>query len=187
MAQTLERYGFAAIYLNRRGYQDHGESLLKQLQAAGYTQVIEDEIHDQFCVLLNPSATPVLPPPATRVTFELTGGWVRDADSPAGVQHWAASNSQLSFFSPEKSVMSYALNTQVGSLTPQRVSIEVNGKEVWSFALAGNQLAPAQITFDARPGINQIAFRTDSPPRPTKRDPLPQAFVVVNPQITPVK
>jgi len=57
----LENYGFSAIYLNRDGFPDRGDVLLKNLQEMGYTDQIESDQKDLVCVLIKPSSQPVLP------------------------------------------------------------------------------------------------------------------------------
>ena len=59
--RSLENYGFAALYVNRNGFQDKGEQILNALKSLGYTNVIESQAGDLFCVLLHPSANPILP------------------------------------------------------------------------------------------------------------------------------
>jgi phosphoglycerol transferase len=57
----LERYGFAAIYINQIGYPDHGAAFLDALKKTGHTEVIENDRGTLACVILKPSAHPVLP------------------------------------------------------------------------------------------------------------------------------
>jgi hypothetical protein len=61
----LETRGFSAIYFNRGAFLDHAESAVKALAAYGRTEVIEDELHEQVCVVLKTglSATVNPPPP----------------------------------------------------------------------------------------------------------------------------
>jgi hypothetical protein len=58
----LQASGFGAIYVNRDGLPDHGAEMEKTFHAAGLTERIEDRKGDLFCVFLQPSPTPVLPP-----------------------------------------------------------------------------------------------------------------------------
>jgi hypothetical protein len=60
--QTLESYGFGAIYVNRNGFSDHGAELEKAFKAAGRPEQIADTAGDLFCVILKPAPRPVLPP-----------------------------------------------------------------------------------------------------------------------------
>jgi hypothetical protein len=58
----LERYGFAALYVNRAGYQDGGAELLKALAALGRNETVASPRGDLVAVLLEPAAVPELPP-----------------------------------------------------------------------------------------------------------------------------
>ena len=184
MAATLEKYGFGAIYLNRKGFTDQAQSLIKQLADAGKTQVLEDEVREQVCILLNPSATPELPPPGDRVPLRFDSGWTAVQSGPSGTQHWTGGAASLSFFNPHGSYASYSFKGQVGSMSPRRFSIEVNGKEVWSAELGAGQAAPVNVLFDAKSGKNRIRFKVAGElPRPTKENPIPRVAVVIAPQI----
>ena len=58
---TLESFGFAAIYINRSGFQDRGAALLDQFKSAGYSDLIENSLGDLVCLFIKPSENPVLP------------------------------------------------------------------------------------------------------------------------------
>jgi len=184
MAATLEKYGFAAIYLNRKWFPDRADALLKQLAAAGKSEIIEDEAREQVCVLLKPSATPELPPPGDRVPLIFGSDWVASVANPSGQQHWAGNTASLEFFNARKSPgASYSLNCQVASLSPRRVSIHLNGKEVWNAELGASQLAPVNVRLDARSGYNKLEFKSNVEERPNKHNPVPRAFVVIGPKV----
>ena len=59
--RAVETYGFAAIYVNRNGFQDKGEGLLKAFRDLGYSEVLQSRVGDVFCVLIHPDPHPVLP------------------------------------------------------------------------------------------------------------------------------
>jgi hypothetical protein len=61
LAGLLERYGFSAILINRKGYEDGAATLLRNLQAAGKTELLV-ESPDFFGIALTPVARPALPP-----------------------------------------------------------------------------------------------------------------------------
>ena len=183
MIAALERYGFAAIYINRKGFRDQGQDLIKQLAAAGRSQVIEDDLHEQVCVLLNPASKPELPPAEINVPMIMNRGWRRSVDSPGGMQHWTAGDAEISIVNPDKQYVSYTFTAQIGSLRPRHVSIEAGGKQLWSADLGGNQVAPINVTFEAKPGKCTLLLKTDVGTRPSKQDPMPMAFAVINPKI----
>ncbi len=184
MARTLERYGFAALYVNRKGFSDQGQGLLKQLAEAGKGQVIEDAAREQICVLLNPVAQPELPPPGNRIPLTFPSGWVAINPGQGGQQCWAGGNASVVFYSADKDLSPRTLTCQVASMTPRRVALEVNGREVWNATLTGNQVTPLTVTFDAKPGKNRLRFTTDAYTRPSKYEPTPRAFVVIAPKLS---
>ncbi|MDP9004918.1 MAG: hypothetical protein M3N12_09040 [Verrucomicrobiota bacterium] len=61
LAGLLESYGFSAILINRKGYEDGAASLLHNLQAVGKTDLLV-ESPEFFGVALTPAAHPALPP-----------------------------------------------------------------------------------------------------------------------------
>ena len=58
---AIESYGFAAVYVNRHGFPDKGEGLLKAFRDLGYNDVVESKVGDLFCVMIHPNAHPILP------------------------------------------------------------------------------------------------------------------------------
>ena len=61
VVHTIENYGFAAVYVNRNGFEDKGAGILQSFRKLGYTEVIESQAGDLFCVLIHPAAAPILP------------------------------------------------------------------------------------------------------------------------------
>jgi hypothetical protein len=61
MLAALEKFGFAAIYINRQGYADRATAMLAALAAAGRPDILESADGDLVCVLLRPAARPELP------------------------------------------------------------------------------------------------------------------------------
>ncbi|MGB8354616.1 MAG: hypothetical protein WCD79_12055 [Chthoniobacteraceae bacterium] len=61
IVSRLESYGFSAVYVNRSGFPDKGEQLEKAFKQIGRGEIIQSDLGDLFCVLLKPSAQPILP------------------------------------------------------------------------------------------------------------------------------
>jgi len=59
--RNIEAFGFAAVYVNRNGFMDRAEGILKEFHRLGYNEVIESTMGDLFCVPIHPSLHPVLP------------------------------------------------------------------------------------------------------------------------------
>ncbi|MDP3069613.1 MAG: hypothetical protein Q8N18_04960 [Opitutaceae bacterium] len=92
MVPRLEQYGFAALYINRKGYADRAEGLLRDLDQMGYSRRIEAPLGNQVVVFLRPVDRPRRP-----LGQELTLGQGWHARSEAGVR-WAHGDAALSYY-----------------------------------------------------------------------------------------
>jgi hypothetical protein len=166
MAAELEKYGFGAIYLCRKGYQDNGEALLKQIIEAGRTNLIEDEIKEQVCIRLQPSAQPQKPLTDTLALLIPRAGWTAAERTTGGMRRWAAGNARLDFFNPHKGGAPYAIKCQIGSPTARLVVIRHRDREIWRGQLGAGQVAAVDVVVEAAKGNNALEFLTDTPPVP---------------------
>lgn len=57
----LESYGFSALYVNLSGLADDGAGMIEQFKNMGRADMFTSDRGDLLCVLLKPSAQPVLP------------------------------------------------------------------------------------------------------------------------------
>jgi phosphoglycerol transferase len=184
MVDTLEQYGFSAIYINRNGYADHATNLLNQLAAASCRPVLEDDVQDQVCVALKPAPVTSLPHTDDRADVRYRGGWAVHQHTPLESRAWSHGDALLSFYSEPSQVTAYSFRCQIGSLSARRVSIEMDGQELWSAAIAAKQSVPVALTVYARHGNNKVYFKTDAEPTQTKDAVWPRAFIVIDLQIT---
>ena len=186
MAATLEKYGFSAVYINRKGYTDHGDALVKALGDAGHKVIAEDEVHDQVCVALNPSLTPESPHTDERAQVLLRSGWAIKEHTPIENRQWSDGNATLTFFSEAHKSTSYSFKCVVASMSTRKVAIIVNGKEVWSGQLAANQGAPIDIIIGGTHGNNKVEIVTDEKAVWPRDSNVPVSFGQINLQITKV-
>lgn len=154
----LEAAGFAALYINRRGYKDRAESLLHELNGLGYTQRIEGRQGNQVVVLLRPAATP-RPPMARQLTIGL--GWHIQAD--AGVR-WAYEKAAVSYFNPYPHAIAVDVRLTLHAVTPRKVMLELEGEPVHEA-----QIDTAATVVDIKrlvlhPGVNRLALDSPQPP-----------------------
>jgi phosphoglycerol transferase len=61
MIGRLESYGFSALYVNLNAFADKGAALAGALKAIGRGDMFTSDRGDLLCVLLKPSAAPVMP------------------------------------------------------------------------------------------------------------------------------
>jgi len=185
MVAALERYGFGAIYINRRGFADNAEGLLKNLAALGKPIILEDQNHEQVCVRLNPAAQPELPHTADNDLLNFKTGWVAEERAPDQVRHWSDGNATVKFFSEHPTPTPSHLTCMLASLSPRRVAMDFSGKTIWSGDIPAGQAVAVDVWLDAAHGNNVLRFTTDAPPvSPDGNSPLRVAFSVINLRIT---
>jgi hypothetical protein len=185
MVSTLERYGFSGIYLNRRGFADRAEGLLKNLAAIGKTNIVEDAEHEQVCVVLNPSAHPELPHTDDNALVNFKRGWVAEERAAEQVRHWSDGNAMAQFFNEDKSGTSFHMTGVIASLSARRVDIEFEGRNIWSREIGAGQGVPVDVWVTGKHRNNSLYFRTDAPAvYPEQGGTLAVAFGVINLRVT---
>jgi hypothetical protein len=185
MAVTLERYGFSGVYINRRGYADGAESLLKGFAAVGRTNTVEDSQHEQVCVVLHASPHPELPHTDDNALINYGRGWAAEEHAPEQVRHWSDGNATVQFFNEHKSGTAYHITGVIAALSARRVEIEFEGKNIWTREIGAGQGAPVDVWVTAGTRNNSLYFKTDAPAvYPEQGGTLAVAFGAINLQIT---
>jgi len=165
MVRRLEDYGFAALYINRKGYADRAESLLRDLAALEYPLPLEGLNGDQVVVRLRPVADP-RPPLSDAMT--LGRGWHQRAD---GGVRWAYGSAALSYYNPYAKPIRVDVRLTLLGITSRRVALEHEGKVVGEFTVT-REPAPFEIArVELAPGVNRFALQTAAKAR---RDPAAQ-------------
>lgn len=123
--RKIERYGFAALYFNRRGFPDGGEKLLRELEAMGRTDRVEGKQSEQVVVFLQPSPDPV-PPYARTLTFGR--GW--QSAPPGAPVRWAYGPATLSYYNPFPHAVSAEIRFGLSGVDGRTVVVRVNETEM---------------------------------------------------------
>lgn len=150
----LERYGFAALYINRKGYQDGAEDLLRQLAAAGYTRRVDGPQGNQVVVMLRPSPHPQLPM-GEALTFGR--GWNVRPD--AGFR-WAYEDAALSYFNPHPHPVAVDLRLTLTAVAPRPIVLEWEGRPVHSMQVATEPQTVSLPGLVLRPGVNRFTLHS---------------------------
>jgi len=165
LVQALESYGFAAIYLNRRGFADRGDALLTELAALGRTERIEGVRREQIVVRLRPTDK-ALPPMARTLTFGR--GWHRPpSGAPIGgawaEPRWAHGNATKSCYNPYPEARWFALRLRLSGAGKERsLRFAVNGAEQLSVRLDG-EAREFRLRVRLEPGPNHFDFTSVEP------------------------
>jgi len=155
----LEQYGFAAILINRKGYEDGAAALLAELGALGKTDLLFQGPHF-FCVALKPVARPILPP-------EFDGNW-HDLEWAEGHDwRWSSGNTSFVLYNPEPAPRSVRLSFALQTLIPRRLEISMNARTLYSSALEPPEPTnPLEIDLVLAAGRNELRFHTSVPGAP---------------------
>ena len=156
MIPRLERYGFAAVLIDRRGYRDKAAVLEQGLRDAGADRVLA-ESKDFICLALTPSPSPMLPP-------EFGAGWsVLEGDDARNIR-WSSGDAVLILRNPEPQERAVRIRFGVGAPASQTLTIASNGQALFArFLEADAPLEPVEIVCTLAPGRNEIRFQTDLP------------------------
>ena len=154
LVRRLEEHGFGALYLNRKGFGDRAEGMLRELAAVGYGQVISGRMGNQVVVLLRPKADPQ--PPFAR-SFSPGRGWnLRPED---GVR-WGGGSTTLSFYNPLNVPVTLTASLELVGATAGEVQLW-RGRQ--RLAQASLETTSSRVVVDAlemAPGLN--VFRLES-------------------------
>ena len=159
LVAALEEVGFAGIYLNRRAYEDRGESLLDVLHELGRTELIEGRAREQVVVRLRPSAEQRFP-----VASEFTYGQGWNQPEPGfGRARWTRGPASLSYYNPLKTPLPIRVRMNVAAVAPRELRLLLNGQEVVRKQV---DETPRPLQLDGvtlQPGVNRFDVVPDEP------------------------
>jgi hypothetical protein len=157
LVRRLEAYGFAAIYLNRKGYEDRAERLLKELTALGYDRRIESLRGQQVVVLLNPRSDRVRPL-GRALTFGQ--GWHPRGNN--GVR-WANRDAVMSYFNPYDHPIAVDLRLSLIGVNEREVSLVQAGRVLRTVRVAAEPTAINLPQHQLAPGVTILTLRSREP------------------------
>jgi len=149
----LQEYGFSGLYINRKGYRDRGEGLLRELDQLGYRDRLEAPDGDQIVVRLQPAENP-RPPLGASLTYG--HGWHNVSDR--GVR-WAYEDAVLSYYNPYPHPLPAVLKFTVQGVALRPIVVEFDGRLLRELA-AGPTPQPVAADLSLRPGVNLIHLRS---------------------------
>lgn len=150
IVRRLERAGFAALYVNRKGFADGGEALLGALEQAGYTRRLTSPRGHQVAVLLQPAAEPS--PPFGRA-LTVGRGW---QNRPWQGARWASEQAGFLYYNPLSTPLPVRLTIRLRSPSEQTVTLRAGERRLATARLgAGDgELVAREVVL--QPGINSF-------------------------------
>ncbi len=155
LARRLEAYGFSGLYVNRRGFEDQADALLRELRAGGYERQIVSPRGQQVVVLLEPSPQPKLPL-ARGFSFGRT--WHPRAEN--GVR-WAHDDAVLSYFNPYDYALSVDVALQLVAVTDGDLNLTHQGRVLRRVRVGPEPVTVELAQVEMAPGINFVNLSTD--------------------------
>ena len=181
MVAKLEDYGFSAIMINRKGYQDKGGHLIDGFSSAGRS-VIADE-GDLIAFRLNPSANPLLPLIESSQFVVFKSGFYEKESSGNDVWRWSGADASLVLYRPYTMPSGQVeIQFDIESFGARTVWMEIDGAPKTVIIAEGQQQNKAvKITIARKKVSTKIRFSSDwSAQPPGNGDPRPLAFRILN-------
>lgn len=161
LVRRLESYGFAAVYVNRNGYEDRADRTVQRLISLGYRDLIEGAGGQQVVVRLHPAEHPI-PPAARRPTFG--SGWHPALD---GGTRWAYADAEMAYLNPYPEKQKISMKLSMSGLEPGRVELWQNGRLQLMADVGPEPRDFFADSIELAPGVNIFEFRSNRSARRT--------------------
>lgn len=157
MISKLEKIGFSAILINRRGYKDRGAKLVENISILRGEILLENENFIAF--KLNPNVKHEYPD-----SLPIFGtGWSTDE----GSHRWAvAARTEIKYMNYSQESKPIKFEFSLSTLKPRFVNVLFGDKILERIALRpGDTTAHSKmLSVNLNPGLNTFVFKTDVPP-----------------------
>jgi hypothetical protein len=115
------------------------------------------------------------------VTMQFTSGWYGSEGDRSYYWCWARGDATHKIQNPHAFPLRARLQFSLFSAGHRKVSLKLNGEEIWETTLGENQLITASLSaLRLEPGENLLEWQTDAPAIHAYSDPRELAFVVQN-------
>lgn len=170
MKETLEATGFSAVWMDRRGFPDHGQTLVDAFRALHATEIPQTAAPDIAIFALTPVATPVpfdtIDPrlyPAWDATNPTTpkiaavDGWYPFEHADSRAWRWAERAATVSIAVPTPTAVE--LSFRAYSLRPGQLALELDGAEVWREPSSSKTRGDRRVKLSLPPGTHRLVWR----------------------------
>ena len=174
LVETLERYGFAAVLINKAGYKDSAASLVASLAAAGRGTILA-ESPDFVSIALSPHARPLLPP-------EFDRSWSALEGTARENTRWSEGDATIKLSHTEPGPAHFQITFTVSTPAPRNLEIWLGSQKLYSAVLKPETNAhPVDLQVTVPPEGGELSFRTDAPAAIVNEgDPRKLAYAIHN-------
>lgn len=172
MSKKLEEYGFGVVMINRKGYVDGGEALIKGFLRDGKCIISENK--DLVAIALSPIESPM---PIEALPY-FSSGW---SDSEGAFRWSQKSRVEVILTNSATYPRPYFLSFKLSALTPRNITVSMGGKDLGQINLKDPgkevQFSPIQVFLPS--GKTSLSFVSDSSPvSPQNGDPRMLSFKI---------
>lgn len=187
MLDALKRFGFEAVMVNRKGFEDSGSALIAALRTAGLETIADSPDLIAFRIDKSESAR-YLPPRSLNVVMG-KGFYASESDGTRK-WNWAVDSAEMVFarsFRVGADVASEGgrvAGFKVQGIAPGALSMSVNGAQFVQILAPGQSEAYAEVRIPGGAKKVAVAFKSDVKPRsPGKEDSRRLSFRVIDMEI----
>lgn len=187
MVKRLETLGFGALYLNRKGFIDNGNSLINSLEKIGYKKRLESNDKELVAILLNPKLQSEAPRTDLFSINHFGNFWLRYDNSPDEVLWISTAYAELQLNPDLFHGKKAHLKANIVVPTDRTVSFLIGNRVLAKKQLQKN--IPYLVEFDLDPPTSGKLLRldTDKPPALFEGgNYAPGTFSLLDIQITPL-
>ena len=165
-SDALSRAGFAAVYVDRRGYKDGGAAIERDLRAQFGAPIVEDAALGR-AVYRVAEARPGMVP---HVAVELGRGWSGWSKAGNVEVSSTAGDADLVVANPVPSELPIALRFHLASTTSRKLIVSYDDRVISVHALRAGEDLEISTAIDARAGVSRLSLRSEAPVAPTAPD-----------------
>jgi phosphoglycerol transferase len=173
---ALASAGFGAIYLDRRGYDDHGAAIDRSLAALLGAPLLEDPAQ-------NIAIYRILPTSVSKRPFVAVGPgreWYPWEENVGHLIGWTKGSADLLVVNPNIA-LPFVVQFNASSPLPRHLSISYGGTPLYDDEVRPGVAAEIKLSFTAQPGLSRIQLDTDKPAgRAGNNDPRQLAFRIAD-------
>ena len=201
MIAALNQAGFAALWIDRRGYPDRAAALLEQLRAARLGEIAVARAPDIVVFRLAPGATTALPDlndprlaeswdntltvAAGQPALQALADWYPLERADGRAWRWASRRAVLGIHCPA-AAPALQLQFRVGSLAKGRLVLREAGIVVWEKNLPGGAPVETVARLALGAGAHRLEFAFEGTPvQPSPADTRQLGFCIENLRATP--
>lgn len=155
MAHELEKMGFSAIFINKKGYVNEKNKLVGALNSLGYEIISENS--DLVAFRINPNPKPTLP---NVIYFEK--GW---SIQESGHRWSTANKSNIKIIHESNLRPAVSIQFKLDSFFEQNIEVYLNGKNINNFFLNSGVKKLIVLDITLKGGENIMTIKSDAMPR----------------------